>query len=244
MDDTETSDSELRILVGVCTLNEADNIKLLIERMRAAIPAADILVVDDDSPDGTAKIVSTIAAADPKVRVIVRNQRGLGGAIREAIRVAVEGHYTFFLNLDGDLSHDPDQLPSLLDRARRMPRVDVVIGSRYVAGGSIMGWPFRRKLMSRLVNRFATTCLRLPVKDCSGSMRCYRVESLERIGTSTLQSEGYSVLEEILIQLHRRNASMAEVPITFHERQNGRSKLTAREAIRSMLQITALVLRK
>ncbi len=232
------------MLVSVCTLNEAENIEHLLQGVRTAIPNADILVVDDDSADGTSKLVSAMAQRDPSIELIVRrNERGLGSAIRRAMKFAVEGNYQFLLNLDADLSHDPAQLPALLDRATQSPSVDVVIGSRYVAGGAIQGWPLHRRLMSRTVNRFATICLRLPVRDCSGSMRCYRVDMIGRLGLDSFRSDGYSVLEELLVHLHRHGAKMAEVPITFTDRIRGQSKLTMREALRSSYRMLALAVR-
>ncbi len=232
------------VLIGVCTLNEIENITPLLQRLRVAFPDADIVVIDDSSSDGTAESVSRMTAEDPRIQLIVRQQRGLGGAIRHAMRIALEGGYDFFLNLDGDLSHEPEQLPLLLKRARQKPPVDVVIGSRYVDGGAIVGWPLHRIVMSRLVNRFATFGLRLPVLDCSGSMRCYRVAALREIEIETLRSNGYAVLEEILVKLLRHGSRMDEVPITFTDRRRGQSKLTPREAFRSVMQMFAMALRK
>jgi len=231
-----------RVLIGVCTLNEADNIEPLIRGLRAALPSADVLIVDDDSSDGTGQIVQLLAQEFPSVRLhLRRDQRGLGTAIRHAMAVAIEQDYEYFLNLDGDLSHDPDQLPALLRRIQQPPPVDLVIGSRYVPGGEIVGWPRRRRILSRIVNRFAARFLRLPATDCSGSIRCYRVSKLREVGIENLHSKGYSFLEEILVQLHRQGATMVEVPITFTDRQAGKSKLTTTEAIRSAWQIVRLV---
>ncbi|TWU33802.1 polyprenol monophosphomannose synthase [Novipirellula artificiosorum] len=230
-----------RVLVGVCTYNEASNILPLVDRIRAALPDADLLIVDDNSPDGTAALIEDSFADDDAIRMIVRNnERGLGGAILRAMEEAIEGEYEFFLNLDGDLSHDPAQLPSLLEKAATSPQIDVVIGSRYVSGGQLLGWPWHRRLMSRLVNQFATLCLRLPVRDCSGSMRCYRVSTLKTADLAGLRSQGYSLLEELLVQLNRQGAKMAEVPITFTDRERGSSKLTLQEAVRSIVQMLRL----
>lgn len=230
-----------RVLVCVCTLNEAANIESLIHGVRAALPDADVLVVDDDSPDRTAELVQKIAEMDPAVRVFVRKgETGLGSAIRFGMSVALEEGYCYFLNMDGDLSHDPDQLPALFELAMSK-QVDVVIGSRYVAGGSVVGWSLHRRLMSRFVNWFATGGLGLAVKDCSGSFRCYRVETLQKLGLENLQSNGYAVLEEVLVRLQRQGASMAEVPIDFNDRKMGKSKLTAREALRSLFQIFSML---
>lgn len=231
-----------RVLVAVCTLNEADNIIELVTGIRRSIPSADVLVVDDNSPDGTAGLVAEMGQRDPLVKVVVRKgEKGLGGAIRHAMAYAIEHDYDFFLNLDGDLSHNPAQLASLLDRAIGSSDIDVVIGSRYVNGGSIEGWPLHRKVMSRMVNGFATKCLRLPVRDCSGSMRCYRVAALKRVGMENVRVNGYAVLEEVLVQLDRQGSKMAEVPITFTDRQRGKSKLTMREALRSSTQMLKMM---
>ncbi|WP_242632067.1 polyprenol monophosphomannose synthase [Rubripirellula amarantea] len=291
-----------RVLIGVCTLNEAANIESLLTHLRMALPDADILIVDDNSPDGTAAIANRSAEHDARIRVDVRTARGLGGAIRHAMQAAIDGDYEWFVNLDGDFSHNPADIPRLLDAATHQTthstksggrdvssnaaatndavtinsatnrsvtnnsansaasnqpadeqptangkpqrEIDVVIGSRYVDGGSIVGWPLRRKIMSHLVNRFATLCLRLPVRDCSGSMRCYRVQKLKEAGADNLVSNGYSVLEEILIRLKQVKAHMIEVPITFTDRTLGESKLTSREAIRSMGQMVKLALKQ
>ena len=207
----------------------------MIGGLRAAFPNACLLVVDDNSPDGTADLVREIQADDAGVLLVVRkDQRGLGSAIVDAMKYAVAGGYEFFLNLDADLSHDPKQLPALLDRAKAEAEVDVVIGSRYIAGGKIVGWPIRRRLMSKVVNRFATGFLNLPVKDCSGSMRCYRTAALDALDLNSLQCTGYAVLEEILVRLNRTGSKMIEVPITFTERERGQSKLTWAEAVRSI----------
>jgi len=231
--------------VAVCTLNEAENIVELVQAIRGALPDADVLVVDDNSPDDTARLVEQMAQQDRRIRVIVRRQeKGLGSAIRFAMQQAIDGDYSFFLNLDGDFSHDPAQLPRLLERAMASDEIDVVIGSRYAEGGSIVGWPLHRKLMSRMVNGFATSCLRLPVRDCSGSMRCYRVAALERVGMQSMRVNGYAVLEEILVKLVRQGSKMAEVPITFTDRRRGESKLTFREAVRSSAQMLRLALRR
>ncbi|QDT03826.1 Undecaprenyl-phosphate mannosyltransferase [Rubripirellula lacrimiformis] len=229
-----------RVLIGVCTLNEADNIVTMLPLLRRSVPDADILVIDDRSTDGTIQLVEAAAKQDPKIHLDVRDERGLGGAIRHAMQAAVDRGYDFFINLDGDLSHNPQQLPQLLERSLALPAVDVVIGSRYVDQGKIVGWPMHRRIMSRMVNRFATLCLRLPVQDCSGSMRCYRVSAIEKISLGTMRSNGYSVLEEILVRLHRNGSPMAEVPITFTDRLRGQSKLTPKEAARSIWQMLKL----
>lgn len=233
-----------RAVIAVCTYNEAENIALMVAGLRQALPEADVLVVDDNSPDGTAQLVSEMAKGDASIGVFLRkNERGLGSAIRFAMRYSIDHGYDYFMNLDGDLSHSPDQMKLLYSKAVQDSGLAVVVGSRYVAGGEIIGWPLRRKLMSRMVNGFATTCLRLPVCDCSGAMRCYRVSALASLGLDNLRVNGYAVLEEVLLRLHQRGERMAEVPITFTERERGYSKLTLSEAVRSMIQIISLAFR-
>lgn len=217
----------------------------LIEGLRRELPHADILVVDDASPDGTADLVSEIAKRDPQVQVLVRReQRGLGGAIVCAAGQAIDRGYEFFLNLDGDNSHHPRDLATMFSVASAEADVDVVVGSRYVKGGKIEGWPTHRRWMSRMVNRFAVLCLRLPVSDCSGSIRCYRVSALRAVDLGRLECQGYALLEELLMRLHQQGCQMREVPITFTDRQQGESKLTLREAFRSISFMLRLAVRR
>ncbi|WP_286177325.1 polyprenol monophosphomannose synthase [Rhodopirellula sp. JC639] len=223
------------LLIAVCTYQESQNIQAMLTGLRRAFPVACLLVVDDNSPDGTADLVREAQQTDRRIELIVRrDKRGLGSAIVDAMKYAVAQGYRFFVNLDADQSHDPAQLPDLVRVARDQPEVAVVIGSRYVPGGKIVGWPIRRRLMSKLVNRFATGFLKLPVKDCSGSMRCYRTSALDALNLNSLQCTGYAVLEELLVKLHRDGRRMVEVPITFTERELGHSKLTFKEALRSV----------
>ena len=232
-----------RCLVAVCTYDELENLPSLVEQIRLQLPAADILVVDDNSPDGTGRWADERATSDPQFFAIVRKvDRGLGAAVREAIKFAIEHDYFWLLNLDGDHSHSPADLPRLLALADSTPTLDCVVGTRYVSGGQTIGWPKHRVWMSRLVNRFATGVLRLPVSDCSGSLRCYRVAALTSIEPESLRSRGYAVFEEILVRLRRRNARFGEVPITFHQRKAGESKLTMREAFLAASQIARLAI--
>ncbi len=233
-------------LVLVCTFNERGNLPLLLPRILESMPGSDVLVVDDSSPDGTAPWVRQFQASHAAVKLIVReNERGLGGAIKEGLRYAIEQDYNFVLNLDGDLSHRPEDLPRLLQRAVASgSEVDVVVGSRYTDGGRIEGWPLRRRLMSSTVNRFATRMLRLPISDCSGSLRCYRVSALARVDFSQLHFDGYAMLQELLLLLHRAGSRLAEVPITFTDRTQGTSKLTVKETTRSVRNLLQLMLRR
>ncbi len=233
------------VLVAVCTYNERSNIEELVSRIFAALPDCHLLVVDDNSPDQTAQWVELAMQADDRIRLIVRkNVRGLGGATRTAFKYAVDHQYRFLLNLDGDLSHDPAVLPLMLEMARDRQDIDVIVGSRYVSEGAIEGWPLHRRWMSRTVNFFAKSILRLPVSDCSGSIRCYRVSALAAIDPQTLKSDGYSILEEVLVRLSKLGCKMIEVPIRFVDRERGSSKLTTREAARSAWHLIQLAFRR
>lgn len=232
-----------RVLVAVCTFNEATNLPELVDRVFAVLPKADLVVVDDNSPDGTGRWAIDRAVSDSRLKVIIREDaRGLGGATKRAFQFAIDQRYDFLLNLDGDLSHEPEALPMMLAVAQRDAAIDVVVGSRYCAGGAVQGWPLRRRIMSRLVNRFAVGVLRLPVSDCSGSLRCYRVSTLASIDPTSLTSNGYAILEEVLLRLRAAGAKMVEVPIVFYDRTSGQSKLTFSEAIRSARQLVKMAL--
>ncbi len=234
-----------QVLVAVCTYNERSNIEELVARIFAALPDSHLLIVDDDSPDGTATWVMDAMKSDDRLRLVVRKElRGLGGAMRTAFKYAVDHHYLYLLNLDGDLSHDPAVLPVMLDMARDRQDVDVIVGSRYVSEGAIVGWPLHRKLMSRTVNFFAKSILRLPVTDCSGSMRCYRVSALAAIDPQTLTSESYSILEEVLMRLNKLGCKMIEIPIQFIDRERGSSKLSTSEAVKSAAHLVQLAFRR
>lgn len=221
--------------MAICTYNEAGNIHEVLTRITTALPDADVLVVDDNSPDHTSELAEAYARShegDQSVRCLVRQERGLGGAIRAAMQIAIEDRYDLFCNLDADLSHDPADLPRLVHPVASGD-AEVAVGSRYVPGGSIVGWPIHRKWMSRTINTIARRQLGLPVNDASGSFRCYRVSRLAALDLDAESSDGYSFLQEVLLRLHLSGARMVELPITFTERVAGDSKLNLREAIRS-----------
>ena len=245
-----------RVVVLLCTYNEAQNLPLLLTRLEAALPQADVLVVDDNSPDGTAAIVRAhsgfqLAASEPppaprvpasrppappaaqrSIYLMCREGKlGLGTATRSGLQWCLARGYDLIVNLDADLSHDPATAPQLVHACWGHPApADVAVGSRYIAGGSSPGLAGHRRLISRLLNAYATRLLRLPVKDCSGSFRCYRAAALRQLDFSRLVCPGYGFLEEILVSLHRQGAQLVEVPIEFHSRRQGRSKLGLSDA--------------
>jgi dolichol-phosphate mannosyltransferase len=238
----DSSEPALRILVAVATYNEIQNLPRLVEEIRRQLPSADLLVVDDNSPDGTGGWCRQQQDRDPRFTTIHRaGKLGLGSALVEEFRYAVAHRYDRLITLDADFSHSPKHLPELL--AAIDDGHDISIGSRYVAGGGVEGWSWRRRFMSRWVNRAARFLLGLKVRDASGCFRCYRVVMLGRIDLSRLRARGFAVLEEILWHLKRQHASMVEVPILFVDRTEGTSKLGLREAVCSLAMLFRLGIR-
>ena len=229
--------SATKTLVVVATYNEIENLPKLIDEVFSHAPGVSLLVIDDNSPDGTGKWCSEKAASDPRVRCIHRTGKlGLGTATIAGLKYAVAEKFDLVVTMDADFSHHPRYIPSLVAgilENSQSPR-DVVIGSRYVHGGGIEGWPITRHLMSRAVNAYARLLLGLQSHDCSGAFRCYRISVLRKIDLQSIRSRGYSYLEEILWNLRRAGATFYEVPIVFVERQSGRSKINIHEAFNAL----------
>lgn len=231
-----------RVLVAVATYNEMDNLPSLVDAIFSSLPSADILVVDDSSPDGTGEWFDERSEVEPRLVCLHRTtERGLGSATIEAFRYAIEQHYDFVLTMDADFSHPPEYLPALLAATES---ADVAIGSRYTAGGSIEGWPRSRRIISRLVNGASRYLAGLTPRDCSGAFRCYRIDALRRIELGHVQSSGFAYLEEILWHLQRVGAKIVEVPIAFRERRAGKSKTNLSEATGKLKTICRLALHR
>lgn len=218
-----------KVLVTIATYNEISNLPRLVDEILGILPTADILVVDDNSPDGAGDWCRE--QLDARLKCLHRPSKlGLGTATVAAIRYAIEHDYDLMLNLDADFSHDPKYIPDLL---AAIEGVDVAVGSRFVSGGRTEGWPMHRRLMSGAVNQFVRFWLGLPVRDCSGAFRCYRVSILRSLDLDRMKARGYAIQEEILWRLHRPGSSFAEVPIRFVDRKAGQSKLGLTETIRT-----------
>ncbi len=218
-----------RTLVALATYNEIENLPGLADEILRVLPDADVLVIDDNSPDGTGRWCDERAASEPRLHCLHRpGKQGLGSATLAGMRWALDKSYDLFITMDADWSHDPRYLTALV---RATDEADVAIGSRYCPGGATAGWPLHRRVLSRAMNTLSGIMLRLPIRDTSGAFRAYRVAALRSMDLSQVQAAGYSYVEEIVWRLHRAGATLAEVPITFHQRRAGASKINVREAI-------------
>lgn len=221
-----------RLLVTLCTYNERENIERLIPEIHEMAPDADILVVDDNSPDGTGRLADEMASADPRISVLHREgKQGLGTAILAGFGEGIKRDYDFLINMDADFSHHPRYLPALREL---MQTVDVSIGSRYVNGGGVVGWNWRRHFMSRGINFYARLLLGLRSRDNSGSFRCYRVSRLAELDLGRFRARGYAFQEEILYRCRRIGCRFAETPIIFEDRRWGESKISWKESVAAL----------
>lgn len=218
-----------RTLVTVATYNEIENLPELLAEVWEVAPQADVLVIDDNSPDGTGRWCDEHSAGEPRLFCVHRaGKLGLGTATIAAMQYAIEHRYDYVLNMDADFSHHPRYIPALLGA---MDEADVAIGSRYCPGGGVQNWPLSRRLMSWGVNTYARMLLGLAPRDTSGAFRCYRVSLLEKLDFAAIKSRGYSFQEEILWRLKRLGARMVESPIVFADRERGQSKINKHEAL-------------
>lgn len=229
--------------VVVPTYNEAENIAALVAAILSQGPAWHVLVVDDGSPDGTARIARTVGDKhDGRVSVLERDSKqGYGAAVLAGFRRALQLGATHVFSMDCDWSHHPDVLPQLDEALRSF---DVVVGSRYVAGGRTLNWPLRRKVTSRAANLFARLAVGLRVRDCTGGFRGYRRPALEHLVRQTIHSFTYTFLTETLFLVQRLGYSVTEVPIVFRDREAGASKVTLKIIITSTFGLVGLVRRR
>jgi dolichol-phosphate mannosyltransferase len=220
---------ERSLLILVCTYNERSNLPELFRRIGVAVPNADVLVVDDNSPDGTSDYVADLQRSRPNTFLIRRaGKLGLGTAIREGMEFAIANGYGWLLNLDADLSHDPADISRLLAKGKEF---DLVIGSRYIEGGGMVGCSWRRILVSKCANTLARWMIGWTVGDCSSAYRLYRTESLAKIDLKAIVGTGYGFLEEVLWHLIAAGARWTEVGIIYTERKEGKSKISIKEAL-------------
>ncbi|HZD73287.1 MAG TPA: polyprenol monophosphomannose synthase [Actinomycetota bacterium] len=227
----------MRALVVIPTYNEIDSIEQVTARVLEADGRAEILVVDDSSPDGTGDLVDKLAAGEPRLHLLRRaGKQGLGAAYRAGFAWGIRRGYDALVEMDADLSHPPERLPALLDG---LARADLVIGSRYVPGGATVNWSPLRKLISRGGNAYVRLALGLPVQDATAGYRAYRREVLEALTVSAVASNGYCFQVEMAHRTWQEGFRVIEVPITFTERASGVSKMSQRIVLEALLRVAA-----
>ena len=224
------------VLVIIPTYNEAENIGPICARLRAAVPDAGILIVDDNSPDGTGDLANGLADADPGIHVMHRTAKnGLGAAYLAGFRWGLDHGYEILVEMDADGSHQPEQLPDLL---AALEHADMVKGSRYIPGGSVVNWPKSRELLSRAGSWWTRLMMGLPVADITGGFNAFRAATLRAI-MGSITSQGYNFQVDLTWQVVSRGMTVAEVPITFVERQLGQSKMSGRIVVEALVKTTA-----
>jgi dolichol-phosphate mannosyltransferase len=227
------STTAARAIVVVPTYNERENLPALVDGLMAH-PNVSVLVVDDNSPDGTAALAHELRGKYPaRLRVLERTgPRGLGRSYIDGLKLALDGPAELICQMDADFSHDPAQLPRLIEAASAF---DVVIGSRYIPGGKVVNWPLHRRLLSRVANMYVHTVTRLSARDCTSGYRCWRRDALAAMPLDRFISEGYSFLVEMLYVANGLGSRIGEVPITFVERRLGASKMSRGVMIESAI---------
>ena len=229
-------------LVVLPTYNEILNVELMLRTLRDVVPNADILVVDDGSPDGTAAAASRVAEELGHIHLLERATKdGLGGAYRAGFAWGLARGYDSFVEIDCDFSHDPTALPSLLDASAH---ADVVIGSRYIPGGAIPNWAFSRRLLSRSGNRYASFALGLKVADATAGYRVYSAHALEAIGFSNVRADGYGFQIEMTYRARRAGLAIVEVPISFSDRERGESKMSGAIIVEALALVTVWAIQR
>lgn len=227
-------------IVVIPTYNECENITSLIDALRALPEALDILVVDDNSPDGTADLVRKLIRKHEGIYLLQRPQKaGLGTAYREGFTFALLHGWKYICQMDADFSHNPTDITRLIDACRN--GADVAVGSRYVKGGRVIGWPWKRWLLSRTANLYAQILTRCPVRDVTGGFKCFTREALQEIDLSCITSEGYIFQVEVNYRAFKKALRIEQLPIRFTERKCGTSKMGANEAREGFSQLINVV---
>lgn len=228
-----------RILVIIPTYDEIGALPVIVGRLRNAVPEADILVMDDNSPDGTGELADRLAAADRHVQVRHRpGKGGLGPAYLDGFGIGISARYDVLVQIDADGSHPPEILPQMIERLWNDDSVDLVIGSRWVRGGSVVDWPLRREVLSRGANIYANLALGIHVKDATAGFRVYRTSALSSLDLSGVESKGYCFQIDMTIRVRDSGAKIVEVPIEFREREIGHSKMSGSIVSEAMRMVT------
>jgi dolichol-phosphate mannosyltransferase len=225
-----------RVLVIVPTYNEASNVRKTVERVRTAVPSADVLVVDDNSPDGTGQIADRLAELDEHVHVLHRpGKAGLGAAYVAGFRWGLDRDHDVLVELDADGSHQPEELPRLM---AALEGADLVLGSRYVPGGRVVNWPRHREMLSRGGNVYTRLALGVPLRDATGGYRAFRADALRRLDLDDVASQGYCFQVDLVWRAVQSGLRVVEVPITFIERVEGTSKMSSAIVFEALVKVT------
>ncbi|WP_312179136.1 polyprenol monophosphomannose synthase [Arthrobacter sp.] len=227
----------MRVLTIIPTYNEIESLPKTLQRLRTAVPDSDVLIADDNSPDGTGAYADEQAARDPQVHVLHRKgKEGLGAAYIAGFRWGLENGYDILVEMDADGSHKPEQLPLLLEASKA--GADLVIGSRWVPGGSVVNWPLHRKLLSRAGSTYSRLMLGIRVRDITAGYRAFRRTTLEKLDLSAVESVGYGFQVDMTFRVARLGLTIKEVPITFLEREFGASKMSGNIVFEAISNVT------
>ena len=225
----------MRILTIIPTYNELESLPITVGRLRASVPESDVLIVDDQSPDGTGDRADKLAQEDPQIHVMHRKGKGgLGGAYIAGFKWGLDRDYDILIELDADGSHQPEQLPTLISQ---IDRADLVIGSRWVPGGKVVNWPAHRQIISRFGSFYSRTLLGLKVRDITAGYRVFRASTLRKIDLDLIQSVGYGFQVDMTFRVAKLGLTIVEVPIAFIERELGDSKMSTGIAIEAMINV-------
>ena len=231
----------MKTLTIIPTYNEIDALPRTLDRLRSAVPDSDVLIVDDNSPDGTGNLADEMSARDGQIHVLHRTHKnGLGGAYIAGFRWGLAREYDAFVELDADGSHQPEQLPGLL---AALDRADLVIGSRWVPGGAVVNWPVHREIISRCGSYYSRSMLGLKVRDITAGFRVFRRSTLEAIDLDSIESVGYGFQVDMTFRVARQGMTIREMPITFVERTMGESKMSSGIVCEAVKNVTRWGLR-
>ena len=223
-----------RTLMVVPTYNERENVVALVPQLLQLVPDADVVLVDDNSPDGTAAFAEESFGGEPRFSIVSRTgPRSFGRSLLDGYRVALERGYARLVQMDADFSHDPKMVPALIDAGRD---ADVVIGSRYCPGGRVVNWPWRRQLVSRFANEYVSAITGLTVRDSTSGFKCYARRALQFLLEVGITSEGYAFQVETVFHAQREGLRIVEIPITFTDRRAGQSKMSGKVIFESALK--------
>lgn len=228
----------MRSIVVIPTYNEAENIEKLINKIFSVVPAIHILVVDDNSPDGTAQIVENIMLNNPNVHLIIRKGKfGLGTAYIEGFKYALERGFDVIFEMDADFSHNPEDLPRFIEAIND---ADLVIGSRYLTGVNVINWPLQRLILSYFANLYTRIITGMPVKDATGGFKCFRAEALRQINLDRIRTNGYGFQIEMNFRFWAKGFKVKEIPIIFVDRMNGVSKMNKKIILEAIFLVWKL----